>query len=110
MAACCKKFSDQGLILHDDSYFTLSHSSFNDNGSNYKSDASTTQPIIKFDTKAKIENKILDWIAMDLKGCLFIRKSGFAVKRQIYLNKCILYFLIAYIRIEITTAVIMSSG
>lgn len=43
--------SHWGFILIDESYFEHTHSTFNDNGSNYTSDVYMIQSIIKFNVK-----------------------------------------------------------
>lgn len=94
-----RKFSNRSFILDDESYFTLSHSKINGNGGFYSSDVSTSSANVKFATKKKFEGKVLVWIAMGPKGLshALIRKSGFAINAQRYLDECIKRRLIPYI-------------
>lgn len=95
-----RKFTNRSFILDDESYFTLSHSTINGNGGFYTSDKSATPADVKFAKKKKFEGKVLVWIAMGPKGLSqsLIRKSGFAINAETYLNECLRRRLIPYIR------------
>lgn len=95
-----RKFSGRAFILDDESYFTLSHSTINGNGSFYTSDPLTAPPEVKLSKKKKFEGKVLVWVAIGPKGLshLLIRKSGFAVNAKTYLTECVRRRLIPYIR------------
>lgn len=84
-----KKFPYRAFISDDASYFRLTHSTFNDNCGYYKFYACTTEPIIEFTTKAKLEGKILVWAVMGSKGLSrpFIRMTAFAVNGKRHLHK-----------------------
>ena len=60
---------------------------------------SATPSLVKFVTKQKFEAKVLVWIAIGPKGLSrpLIRKSGFSINAQTYLDECIRKRLIPYI-------------
>lgn len=93
------KFSKRQFILDDESYFTLNHSRISGNSGYYSSDVSATPSPVKFVTKQKFEAKVLVWIAIGPKGLSrpLIRKSGFSINAQTYLDECIRKRLIPYI-------------
>lgn len=94
-----RKFRHHSFILDDESFFTLSHSRINGNGGYYTSDPSSTPADVKFVRKKKFEEKALVWIAIGPRGLSrpFIRKSGYAINAQRYLDECIQRRLIPYI-------------
>ena len=94
-----RKFSDREFIIDDESYFTLSHTSINGNDVFYASDVSSTSANVKFSKKKKFEAKVLVWIALSPKGLSrpLIRKYGYAISGQTYLEDCIRARLIPYI-------------
>lgn len=95
-----RKFHDKKFILDDESYFTLGHSSINGNDGFYTNDISKVDPDVKFIKKSKFEQKVLVWVAIGPNGIsrAFIRKSGYAINADRYLNECIRKRLIPYIK------------
>lgn len=95
-----RKFSKRAFVLDDESYFTLSHSSINGNGAYYTSDPSSAPAEVKFSKKKKFEAKVLVWVAIGPAGLsrAFIKRSGYAINAQRYLQHCIRRRLIPYIR------------
>lgn len=95
-----EKFSDLSFILDDESYFTLGHSAINGNGGYYTFDVSSAPSDLKCVKKKKFESKVLVWIAIGPAGLSqpLIRKSGYAINAQRYLDECIKRRLIPYIR------------
>lgn len=95
-----RKFSDRAFVLDDESYFTLSHSTISGNDGFYSSNVSSTSAEVKYAKKKKFEQKVLVWVAISPRGIsqALIRKSGFAINAQTYLNECIRRRLIPYIQ------------
>ncbi len=95
-----RKFSGRSFILDDESYFTLSHSTKNFNSGFYSSNVNATSADIKFSKKQKFPSRVLVWIALGPKGLSkpLIRKSGFIINANNYLDECIRHRLIRYIR------------
>lgn len=99
------------FILNDESYFKLTHSTFNDSDSYYTSDVSTAQPIIKFDTKLKFEDKILVWLWCIRKTSVNCSSECLrSLSRANDICKSAFDFASVFTFFEITTAVIMSSN
>lgn len=93
-------------------FFSLTHSTFNDNGAYDTSDVFKTQPDIKYATKAKLEDKMFVCIELGLKTLSrpFSLKSGLAVNLQRHLNNWIHHRLILYIHMNYNGGLITSSG
>ena len=64
----CPIFKKYQVIIDDESYFTLSHSSINGNRNFYTSDISATPANVKYRPKAKYEQKLLVWVCFSAKG------------------------------------------
>lgn len=95
-----KKYSEQAFFLHDDSYFNLTYSTFNYNSSCYTFNVSMTKYITKSDTKAKFEDKILEWIGWIRKARIVCSSEslGSLSRGNDIMNKCIRHSLIGYTR------------
>jgi len=95
-----RKFAGRSFLLDDESYFTLSHSTISGNDGFYTSEVSSAPANVKYATKKKFEGKVLVWITMGPKGLSrpLIRKSGYAINAQRYLDECIRRRLVPYIR------------
>lgn len=100
---CCdrlyRKIQEKSVIMDDESYFTLSHTTINSNGHFYSSDMSQTQASAKYRTVAKYEAKILVWIALSPEGMSkpYFLPSGLAINKQVYLDECIIKRLVPFI-------------
>lgn len=94
-----RKSEKKSLILDDESYFTLSHSTINGNDNYYSSDVSQTPSSVKYRTAAKFEPKLLVWICFSDKSIStpLFRPSGLAVNKEIYLEDCIRKKLLPFI-------------
>lgn len=94
-----RKTKDISIIMDDESYFTLSHSSINGNDIFYSSDSNLTPPKVKYKEKAKFEKKILVWIAASPKGLSepYLVPSGMAINKEIYKTECIQRRLLPFI-------------
>jgi hypothetical protein len=94
-----RKFLNKSVILDDESYFTLSHSSINGNGSFFSSDKPKTPASVKYRKKRKFEPKVLVWLAGSEKGLSrpFFVPSGLAVNKIIYEKECIAKRLVPFI-------------
>lgn len=89
----------KSIILDDESYFTLSHSTINGNDIYYSSDRNKTPASDKYRKKRKFEPKVLVWIAASEKGLSepFFVPSGLAVNQLIYKKDCIEKRLVPFI-------------
>lgn len=94
-----RNLQDKSVILDDESYFTLSHSTINGNSVYYSSDRTKTLSSVKFCKKRKFESKLLVWIAASDKGLSepFFLPSGLAVNQYIYKKDCIVKRLVPFI-------------
>ncbi len=94
-----RKLQKKSAIIDDESYFTLSHSSINGNGSYYSSNKSETPASVKYRKKRKFEPKVLVWLAGSDKGLSrpFFVPSGLAVNKIIYEEECIKKRLVPFI-------------
>jgi hypothetical protein len=94
-----RDFSKKSVILDDESYFTLSHSTINGNGSYYSSDRLKTPASVKYCKKRKFEPKVLVWLAGSEKGFSepFFVPSGLAINKIIYEKECIEKRLLPFI-------------
>jgi len=83
-------FRDIEFVLDDEKYFTLSNFNISRNNGFYSSDHSSTPPEVKFRFK-KFEPKIIFYIVISSKGISkpFFRKSGLAVTKEVYIEKCL---------------------
>jgi len=90
---------EKSIILDDESYFTLAHSTINSNNIFYSSNVSQTSPTVKYMPTAKYEKKLLVWLCFSDKGISkpIFRESGFAVNQEIYLHDCIKKKLVPFI-------------
>ena len=78
-ATLYRKYRDREWILDDESYFTKTHSTINDN---FFSDNIDFAPAnVKFKRKHKYEKKLLVWIAMSPRG--FAEHSSWQVGTQL---------------------------
>ena len=95
-----RKFKNFDWILDDESYFTLSHATINNNGSYYTSDQNLTPASVKYRPTKKFEPKCLVWLALSSKGISepFICESGMAINQTVYLDKCIKTKLVPFIK------------
>jgi len=75
-------------VLDDESYFTLSHSTINGNGTFYSSDIAKTPASVKYNPVKKFEPKLLVWLCISEKGISdpIFRQSGMAVNRNVYID------------------------
>lgn len=94
-----RKTVSKSIILDDESYFTLGHSTINGNANFYSSDVSQTPASVKFQPTAKFEPKLLVWICFSEKGMSkpLFRPSGLATNQDIYLNECVKKKIIPFI-------------
>ena len=63
-----RDFHGKLVILDEESYFMLSHSTFYRHGIYYSSDRDKTPPSFKYRKKGKFEPKVLVWLAASDKG------------------------------------------
>ena len=89
----------KSIILDDESYFTLTHSTINGNNIFYSSDRNETPSSVKYRKNLKFEPKVLVWIAASEKGLSepFFVSSGLAVNQFIYKKDCIEERLVPFI-------------
>ena len=94
-----RKYGNFEWILDDESYFTLTHATINNNDIYYSSDQNLTPASIKYRPRKKFEEKCLVWLAMSAKGISkpFICKSGMAIDQHVYLEQCIQARLVPFI-------------
>ena len=99
-SALYRKYKNFEWILDDESYFTLSHATINNNDTYYTSDSKLTPATVKYRPRKKYEPKCLVWIAMSAKGLSepFICPSGMAINQHIYLEECIESKLVPFIK------------
>ena len=95
-----RKFQGKSVILDDEFYFTLSHSTINGNGTYYSSDRDKTPASVKYRIKRKFEPKVLVWLAGSDKGLSepFFVPSRLAVNKTIYEKECIKKRLVPFIK------------
>ena len=95
-----RKLANLSVVMDDESYFTLGHSTINGNNFFYSSNKKQTLPSVKYATKSKFEKKLLVWIAISEKGITtpYFVPSGLAVNQKIYLEHCIQKRLIPFIK------------
>ncbi len=76
------------FIMDDESYFTLTHSTINNNDSYYSDCVSETPDHVKYYDKAKFEKKLLVWVAMSSKGMSGIKiiPNGKAINQLLKKN------------------------
>ena len=82
-------YNKKAIILDDESYFTLSHSSINGNDGFYSSDASKACSSVKFCPTAKFEKKLLVYLVVSPKGVsipMFRDSGSSAVYQYVYLD------------------------
>ena len=87
-----RNYRNSDFIIDDESYFTLSNSSFTGNDSYYSNDRTQTPDTVKYIDVVKFEEKVLVWMAISPKG-----PSGLAVNQEVYLNECIVKRLMPFI-------------
>lgn len=94
-----RKFQGKSVILDDESYFTLSHSTINGNDTYYSSDRDKTPASVKYRKKRKFEPKVLVWLAASDKGLSqpFFVPSRLAVNKSVYEDECIKKRLVPFI-------------
>ena len=99
-ATILRKYQNLDFVLDDESYFTLSHSTINGNNNFYTSNVNLTSPNIKFNSKAKYEEKLLVWLAASPREVsdIFIAPSNLAIDSKIYQNECLIKRLIPFIK------------
>lgn len=97
-----RKYRNYEWILDDESYFTLSHATINNNNTYYTSDINLTPASVKYRPRRKFEPKCLVWIAMSAKGVSepFICPSGMAINQHVYLEECIESKLVLFINMH----------
>lgn len=95
-----RKYKNFEWILDDESYFTLSHATINNNDSYYTSDKNLTPASVKYRPKKKFEPKCLVWVALSAKGISdpFLGSSGMAIDQNVYIDKCLKPRLIPFIQ------------
>ena len=86
------KLLGNSVIMDDESYFTLDHSSINGNNYFYTSDIEKTPANVKYSPKAKFSQKLLVWICISERGMTkpYFLPSGMAIDQKTYLNECII--------------------
>lgn len=100
---CCdrlyRKLQGNSVILDDESYFTLTHSTINGNQNFYSSEVAATSSKVKYRQKAKFEKKILVWVAFSSEGMSnpYFVPSGLGINQYVYLEECIRKRLIPFI-------------
>ena len=94
-----QNLKNSNFILDDESYFTLSNSTLTGNDSYYSNDRTLTPDDVKHYDKSKYEPKVIVWLAISTKGVskILIRPNGMAVNQEVYLNECIIKWLISFI-------------
>lgn len=95
-----RKFRDEEFILDDESYLTFSHSDMAGNDGFYSKKPGKAPADVRFKKRKKFEQKVLVWVAISPQGLshAMIKKSGYAINAERYLNECIRRRLIPYIR------------
>lgn len=88
------------VIMDDESYFTLAHSTINGNGLFYSSNVEQTSANVKYVAKSKYPQKLLVWIAISECGLSepFFVPSKTAVNQFVYLGECLEKRLVPFIR------------
>ena len=82
-------YQEKSIIMDDESYFTLKHSSINGNDGFYSSDVSQAPSGVKFSPKAKFENKLLVYLVASPKGVskpIFRESGSLAVNQKVYMD------------------------
>lgn len=94
-----RQLQKKSCIVDDECYFTLAHSTINGNDNFYSSNAAQSPPSVKYQEKAKFEQKILLWICASEKGLSkpYFVPSGLAVNQNTYLEKCVKKRLVPFI-------------
>lgn len=80
------------IVLDDEKYFTFAHHDLSGNDIFYTKDIERTPDNVRYNGKAKYEQKILVWIAISSKGVSapFIRPiGGPAINADVYISECI---------------------
>lgn len=80
------------IILDDEKYFTFSWSQSFINDGFYTNNINNVPDEIRFNKKAKFEQKVLVWVAISSKGLsqLYIhRTKGIAVNKTVYVKNCL---------------------
>lgn len=87
------------VIVDDESYFTLAHTSINGNDRFYTSDIEMTSAEVKYNPEEKFGDKMLVYLAMSENGMSepYFVPSKCAINKKIYLKKCIMEKLIPFI-------------
>ena len=100
---CGKRYrmlgDDCDIIMDDEKYFKLSGNNVLGNRYFYSTDPSTAPPDVKFQKRAKFEEKILIWVAISSKGTssAYVHKSKQGVRQETYLTECINNRLLPFI-------------
>lgn len=83
--------NDCDIIMDDEKYFKLSGNNVLGNQYFYSTDPSTAPSDVKFQKKAKFEEKVLVWIAISSRGIssVYVHKSKEAIRQGTYLTECI---------------------
>ena len=87
------------VIMDDESYFCLRNDSIPCNSHYYASAKSDAPESLRWRPTKKFEEKMLVWIAISPKGISkpFFQRSGLAVNKEIYQQKCIIQRLLPFI-------------
>ena len=88
------------IVMDDETYCTLSHSTINGNDNFYSSNIEMTPSEVKFKTKAKFEKKALVYLVASERGIskAFVTPSGQAINQEVYKNQCIKRRLIPFLK------------
>ena len=94
-----RKLAGNSIIMDDESYFTLAHTSINGNSYFYSSNIEETPSSVKFSPTAKFNEKILVWICISNCGMSqpYFTPSGMAINQKVYLEECIIKRLMPFI-------------
>jgi len=95
-----RKLANVDVVMDDESYFTLGHSTINGNDIFYTSNIDKASDKIKYKEKSKYEKKVLVWVAASVHGLSepLITPSGLAINQYIYADECIRRRLLPFIR------------
>ncbi|MEE4248748.1 MAG: hypothetical protein V2I33_25500 [Kangiellaceae bacterium] len=87
------------LVMDDESYFTLTHSSIPSNQYYYATSRGDAEEEQKFSHRQKFEAKVLVWIAISDRGLsqAFFQPSGFAITKEVYSDECITRRLVPFL-------------
>ncbi len=94
-----RKYKNLEWLLDDESYFTLSHATINNNDTFYTSDRNLTPANVRYRPRKKYEPKCLVWVAISSKGISdpFICQSGMAINQYVYRDECLKKKLLPFI-------------